>query len=76
MVSFKVVSPCLALARGQPAREYSGAAVTVVSATVANAGGGGYVRDMAPQSFRNANASGRNPGAANNRVREAGCSPA
>lgn len=48
----------------------------VVFATVASGGRGGYVRDMAMQSLRNANIRNRNSNAANNRAREAGCSQA
>ena len=60
-------------APGQPAREYSGAPVTVVSATVAKPGGLDYVRPMASQTVRNAQVRNRNSNAANNRARAAGC---
>jgi hypothetical protein len=71
-----MVAPWLSAGSGQRARKYSGAPVTVVSATVAIRESVLYGRHMAMQSFRNAQVRNRNSNAANNRARAAGCSQA
>src|SRR5690606_4591384 len=72
-----VYSPLRLSAGPRPARpKYSGATVTVVSATVAKPEWLDYGRPMASQSSRNAQVRNRNSNAANNRARAAGCSQA